>query len=165
MMRRTSLCALWLWLGAVAVWAAQSEKSEVMSATLRSHLQSDRFQIVSSMRGFPLGLRDRLSEMFGAGYLDIVDPGKDFQGTRPAGPGSLSLRRLIAGGCATDNHCLVYYERGGATVTRRVVLFHWTPDATTFVWGGAAPGGMATIDTVVKAILAGTLRGGEAGPW
>jgi hypothetical protein len=54
---------------------------------------------------------------------------------------------------------LVYYERGGSAHTWRVALFLWTPAATTFEWGGIAPGGLATIDEVRDAVLAGTVRG------
>jgi hypothetical protein len=38
-------------------------------------------------------------------------------------------------------------------------LFHWTPDATRFEWGGNAPGGLINIDDVRKAALAGAIKG------
>jgi hypothetical protein len=144
---------------------SQSAPPGALSATLRSHLQSDEFQIVTSIRGLPLGVRGELQRLFASGTLDIAEPGQAFQGTRPSPTSTLPTRRLIAAGCASDNHCLVYYERAGAVLTRRVMLFTWTPDETRFEWGGAAPAGFATIDDVRRAILAGTIKGGEAGPW
>ena len=57
------------------------------------------------------------------------------------------------GGVLGNKHCLVYYERGGIARTWRVALFHWTPDTTRFEWGGAAPGGLVTIEDVRGAVL------------
>jgi hypothetical protein len=68
------------------------------------------------------------------------------------------VRRLVAAGC-TIHYCLVYYERGGGAHTWHVALFHWTPAATRFEWGGTAPGGLATIDDVRNAILSGVIKG------
>jgi hypothetical protein len=76
---------------------------------------------------------------------------------------NLPTRRLVAAGCSTD-HCLVYYQRGGIAQTWHVALFHWTPAATRFEWGGTAPGGLATIDDVRSAILSGRVKG-RAGIW
>ena len=67
----------------------------------------------------------------------------------------LPIRRLVAAGCSTDNHCLVYYERGGIDHTWHVALLHWTPAATRFEGGGAAPASLATVDDVRRAILGG----------
>jgi hypothetical protein len=75
----------------------------------------------------------------------------------------LAIRRLVAAGCSYD-HCLVYYERGGTPRTWRVALFHWTPEATRFEWGANAPGGLATIDDVRRAILSGAIEG-STGVW
>jgi hypothetical protein len=44
------------------------------------------------------------------------------------------------------------------------MLFHWTPAATRFIWGGTAPGGLSTIEDVRKAVLSGVIKGG-AGSW
>jgi hypothetical protein len=145
--------------------ARQSRSSEGLPEALRTHLQAERFQIVTSIRGLPLGVRDDLVRLFGSSTLDIAEPGAAFQGTNPPATPPLPLRRLVAAGCSADFHCLVYYERGGATLTRRVALFHWTPDKTRFEWGGAAPAGFTTIAAVQKAIVSGQIKGGEAGPW
>jgi hypothetical protein len=64
---------------------------------------------------------------------------------------------LVAAGCSID-HCLVYYERGGAH-TWLVALFHWTPAVTRFEWGGNARGGRATIDEVRNAVVSGRVKG------
>lgn len=157
--------AIGMGVWAVAVTANQSVPSGALSAALRTHLQDEKFRIVTSVRGLPLGVRDHLQAMFGTGTLDIAEPGAEFLRTiAPVSP-SLPTRRLIAAGCAIDNHCLVYYERGGSVITRRVALFHWTPAGTRFEWGGTAPGGFATVEDVRKAIVSGSIKGGQTGPW
>ena len=124
---------------------------------LRTHLESERMDAVTSIRGLPLGVRDALQRLFGGQTLDIADPGTAFQATGEAGQSPLPIRRLAAAGCSTD-HCLVYYERGGSTHTWQVALFHWTPLATRFEWGASAPGGLATIDDVRKDVLSGSIN-------
>ena len=145
--------------------AGQSPSSGALSPALRTHLQTERFLIVTSIRGLPLGVRERLQQMFGAFGLDIAEPGAEFQRSVARVGSPLPSRRLVAAGCAADNHCLVYYERGGAPLTYRVALFHWTPAETRLEWGGTAPAGFATIDEVRKAVAAGKIPGGQAGPW
>ena len=136
----------------------QGATSGALSGALRAHVQGERFEIVTSIRGLPLGVRDGLQKLFGTPSLDIAEPGAQFQATDVIVRPNLPIRRLVASGCSID-HCLVYYERGGIAHTWQVVLFHWTPAATRFEWGGSAPGGMATIDEVRKAVLAGTTKG------
>ena len=149
--------------------AAQAGKqlplAGAISPALRTHLQSERFQIITSMRGLPLGVREKLQQMFGTTSLDIADPGQDFQRMQALAGTPLPLRRLVAAGCAADNHCLVYYERGGASITRRAVLLHWTPGETRVEWGGIAPAGYRSIEEVRTAIGSGKIPGGESGPW
>ena len=115
---------------------------------------------MTSVRGFPLGVRDGLQTLFGGQSLDIAEPGARFQAGNAAGDDAkLPLRRLIAGGCSRDHHCLVYYERGGGTPAWLVALFHWTPTATRLEWGGNARGGLASVDDVRNAVLAGAVKG------
>jgi hypothetical protein len=121
--------------------------------------------MVTSVRGLPLGVRERMQQMFGSGTLDIADPDAEFQRDDVPNAASLPRRRLIAAGCADDGHCLVYYERGGATLTRRVMLCHWTPAETRFDWGATAPAGFATIDDVRRGIVSGAIKGGQNDPW
>jgi hypothetical protein len=90
--------------------------------------------------------------LFGSTALDIAEPGAEFK-----------VRRLVAAGCSYD-HCLVYYERGGDAHTWHVALFHWTPAATRFEFGGTAPTGLVTIDDVRTAILSGRIEE-AAGLW
>jgi hypothetical protein len=152
----------------LSVWPAviegQAAPTGAPSAELRAHLKSDRFQIVTSVRGLPLGVRDGLQMLFGSASLDIADPGVPFQATGGTGDPRLPIRRLVAAGCASDSHCLVYYERGGGVRTARVALFHWTPDATRFEWGAAAPAGLQTIEDVRNAILSGA-AGSDTSLW
>ena len=157
-MRRIPLfCAIGVVLWSAAAIANQATSTPALSDALRAHVKDDRFQIVTSVRGLPLGVRDGLQTLFGTQSLDIAEPDADFQVTDVAGARALPIRRLVAAGCSVD-HCLVYYERGGIAHTWQVALFHWTPAATRFEWGGVAPGGLMTIDDVRKAVLSGAIK-------
>ena len=150
------LCAIGISLWSVAIGGSQATAPGVLSTELRNVVRDGRFGIVTSLRGLPLGVRDELQTLFGGRTLDIAEPGAEFQRSDVIGEPGLPIRRLVAAGCTT-RHCLVYYERGGFAHTWHVALFHWTPSATRFEWGGAAPGGLATIDAVRKAILSGAI--------
>jgi len=129
-----------------------------LSAELRARVQNERLGIVTSIRGLPLGVRAELQTLWRSQALDIAEPGAEFQVNQATGPTNLPTRRLVAAGCSYE-YCLVYYERGGATHTWHVALFHWRPEATTFEWGGTAPGGLKTIDEVRTAVLSGKIKG------
>ena len=138
--------------------ASQAAAPVVMPGALHAHVKDERFEIVTSIRGLPLGVREGLQTLFGSRTLDIAEPGAPFQVTDVIVDASLPIRRLVAAGCSTD-HCLVYYERGGIAHTWQVALFHWTPAATRFESGGIAPRGLASIDAVRNALLSGEIRG------
>ena len=147
----------------VACWPAaivgsQAAAPVVLPAALQSHIKDEQFQIVTSIRGLPLGVRDGLQTLFGSQALDIADPGREFQVTDVIVKPGLPIRRLVAAGCSID-HCLVYYERGGIAHTWQAALFHWTPAATRFEAGGIAPRGLASIDDVRTALLSGAIKG------
>ena len=151
---------------AVSVWSAVVAGGQAspgaLSAQLRANVRDERFGMVTSIRGLPLGVRAALQELFGSQTLDIAEPGAAFQaGERSVS--SLPTRRLVAAGCSYE-HCLVYYERGGIPQTWHVALFHWTPERTKFEWGGDAPRGLATLDGVRSAILSGAIKN-SAGSW
>ena len=145
-----------LWLAVAA--GSQAPTAGALSGALRTHVQNEQFQVVTSIRGLPIGVRDGLQMLFGSQALDIAEPGAAFQANGGAVNPKLPIRRLIAAGCSSDFHCLVYYERGGAEHTWHVALFRWTPDATRFEGGGGAPGGLKTVDDVRSAILGGWSR-------
>ena len=150
---------------AAVVALSQSTSAGPPSATLKIHLQAERLQMVTSVRGLPLGVRDELQRLFGRDGLDIGDAGADFQKSGMPATTTLPSRRLVAAGCANDGHCLVYYEKGGTPITQRVALFTWTPATTKLEWGGVAPRGLTTIEDVRKAIVAGVIKGGQGEPW
>jgi hypothetical protein len=163
-MRRTQfLFAICVSLWSTVVAGNQASNAAPLSGALRTHVQNERFGIVTSIRGLPLGVRDALQTLFGSGTLDIAEPGAEFQVNGVAVNPKLPTRRLVAAGCSTD-HCVVYYERGGIDRTWRVALFHWTPATTRFEWGATAPGNLATIDDVLNAILSGAIKG-QAKSW
>jgi hypothetical protein len=134
------------------------QASSALSAPLRSHVKNERFDVVTSARGLPLGVRDALQALFGTATLDIAEPGGKFQATDVIVHPRLPIRRMVAAGCSTD-HCLVYYERGGIAHTWHAALFHWTPAATRFEWGGVAPRDLAGVDQVRAAVLSGAVKG------
>ncbi len=107
-MRRISLlCAI-----GVSFWSAMAAGSQgtdagALSGALRAHLRDEQFQIVTSIRGLPLGVRDGLQTLFGSASLDIADPGAEFQATDVVVDPKLPIRRLVAAGCSADHHCLI----------------------------------------------------------
>jgi hypothetical protein len=151
------LCAIGASLWSTVVGGSQAVAPAALSGALRDHVKNERFQIVTSIRGLPLGVRDGLQTLFGSQTLDIAESAAEFQVTDAIVNPKLPIRRLVAAGCTID-YCLVYYERGGGAHTWHVALFHWTPAATRFEWGGTAPGGLATIDDVRNAILSGVIK-------
>jgi hypothetical protein len=167
-MLRTLLCAI-----GVSVWSAIVAGSQAaappvaLSGELRTHVQNERFQISTSIRGLPLGVRTGLQKLFGSQAVDIgvdiAEPGADFRASNAVVNSKLPIRRLVAAGCSYD-HCLVYYERGSPAQTWRAALFHWTPEATRLESAGTAPGGLVTIDDVRNAVLSGAIKD-PAGLW
>ena len=158
-MRRTQLlCAIGVSLWSAVAAGKQAAPAGPLSGALRAHVNDERLGMVTSLRGLPLGVRDGLQTLFGSQTLDIAEPGAEFQVTDVIGNPKLPIRRLVAAGCSTD-HCLVYYERGGIAHTWQVALFHWTPKATRFEWGGTAPAALKTLDDVRKAVLSGAIKG------
>jgi hypothetical protein len=154
-------CAIGLSLSSAVVTGRQTAPALALPDALRAHMKAERFEFVTSIRGLPLGVRNELQTLFRSQTLDIAEPGAEFQATGAAGNPTLPIRRLVAAGCSTDFHCLVYYERGGSDRQWRVALFHWTPAATRFEWGGTAPGGLTTIDSVRNAVLSGAISRNE----
>jgi|SRR5688500_769907 hypothetical protein len=150
----------------ITLWAIVDVSSQgpptVLTDSLRGHLKGDRFDVVTSVRGLPLGVRDALQALFGREVLDIAEPGAPFRATDVVLDPKLPPRRLVNAACSTD-HCVVYYERGGIAHTWQVVIFHWTPAATRFEWGGSAPGGLRTIGDVRNALLTGAIK--SANSW
>ncbi len=145
----------------LSVWLAAALQTSVpatLSGTLRDHVKNERFEVVTSIRGLPLGVRNELQTLFGSSTLDIAEAGAEFQATDVIVNPKLPTRRLVAAGCSND-HCLVHYERGGRTHTWLVALFHWTPAATRLEWGGHSPIGLASIDEVRNTALSGAIKG------
>ena len=152
------LCAICVSFGSAVAAGTQATNDGVLPGALREHLQAESFGIVTSIRGLPLGVRDALQILWETPTLDIAEPEAAFQVTDVVVKPNLPTRRLVAAGCSAD-HCLVYYERGGFVHTWQVALFHWTPAATRFEWGGTAPGGLTTIDDVRNVVLSGAIKG------
>lgn len=154
-------CTTVLFALAASLWpfltGIQTPAANALPGPLRTHVNQDRFGVVTSVRGLPLGVREELQTLFRSSFLDIAEPGAAFRATDIILEANLPTRRLVMAACSID-HCMVYYERGGIAHTWHVALFHWTPAATRFEWGGIAPGGLKTIDDLRKAALAGSIR-------
>ena len=153
------------WPCAIAMSCATGVASDVqapvpflLSETVRAHVRDERFQVVTSIRGLPLGVRNALQGLFGSQTLAIAEPGAPFQTTDHVVDPTLPIRRMNLAGCSQE-HCLVYYERGGIAHTWYAVLFRWTPDRTRVEVGGTAPAGLRTVDELRDAVLSGALKG------
>ena len=133
-----------------------------LSGALRDHIEDERFEIVTSIRGLPLGVREALQTLFESQWLDIAEPGEEFQAPGASLRSRVPSRRLVLAGCSND-HCLVYYERAGTTRAWHAALFHWTPAETRFEWGGDTRGGLTTLDDVRNVLLTGDIRAST--PW
>jgi hypothetical protein len=161
-MRSTSvICAMAMSLWSVAIAGKQSPAANALPGPLRAHLSEDRFQLVTSLRGLPLGVREELPTLFRSNSLDIAEPGAAFRATDVILEPNLPTRRLVLAACSID-HCLIYYERGGIAHSWHVALFHWTPAATRFEWGGIAPSGLRTFDDLRKTALSGAIRASDS---
>ena len=126
--------------------------------TLRTHLRTERFSPLATVAALPSGVRTGLNKLFGGKTLEMADPGAPFQATDVMVTPRLPPRRLTAAGCSPD-HCLVYYERGGFAHVHYAVLFKVSPDGTRFEVGGLAPGGLADVEAVKNAMVAGEVIG------
>ena len=66
-MRRTQLlCAIGVSLWSAMAAGSQATDAGALSGALRAHVQDERFEIVTSIRGLPLGVRDGLQTLFGS---------------------------------------------------------------------------------------------------
>ena len=98
-MRRTRLlCAIGVGLWSAVVAGNQAAAPVALSGALRAHVNDERFGIVTSIRGLPLGVRDGLQTLFGSQTLDIAEPGAEFQVTDVIVNPKLPIRRLVAAG-------------------------------------------------------------------
>ena len=151
---RTAIACLVM---SLACAASQTPSAAQPPDALRARLKNESLQVVTSIRGLPLGVRDGLQELFASQTLDIAEPGTEFQLTDAIKNSQLPTRRLVAAGCSIE-HCLVYYERGGIAHSWHVAVFRWTPAATRFEWGGLAPNSLANIEAVRAAVLSGSIK-------
>ena len=156
-MRTRFLFAIGVSLWSVVVAGSQAAPPAALPVTVRDVVKNERFQLVTSIRGMPIGVRDGLQTLFGSETLDIAESSSAFQVDDMIVNPTLKSRRLVAAWC-TIEYCLVHYERGGATHTWHVALFQWTPAATRFVWGGTAPSRLVTLGDVRNAILSGAVK-------
>lgn len=155
---RVSMCLVIMAAGGgLQVLSAQSPVTPTVASPLAAHVRNERFQAVTAVRGLPLGVREELQRLFGSSAAAIADPGAPFQATDDIATPNLPIRRLAVAGCSQD-HCLVYYERGGYAHVWQVALFHWTPTGTRLEAGGTAARGLESVDEVRTALLSGAIK-------
>jgi hypothetical protein len=135
-----------------------ADPSTAAPEALRAHLRNERFSPLTTVAALPAGVRAGLNSLFGGRSLEMADPGAPFQATDVMITPRLPPRRLTAAGCSAD-HCLVYYERGGFAHVHYAVLFKVSTDGTRFEFGGPAAGGLADLEAVKNAIVAGAVLG------
>lgn len=158
MQRPAAALAVVMTLGVGLPAGAQPAIPSAVPAAVRAHIRDEKFQVVTAVRGLPLGVREELERMFGVSATAIAEPGARFQATDVITEPGLPTRRLSLAGCSQD-HCLVYYERGGIAHTWQAVLFHWTPARTRALAGGAAPALLRSVEDLRQAFLSGAIRG------
>lgn len=157
------LAALGATLWSTAAAANQAAPAGPLAAPLRAHVRDARFNVITSVRGLPLGVREAMQALWKSATLDIAEPGTAFQASGPT-RSQLASRRLALAACSNEHYCLVYYERGGSARTWHVLLYHWTPAATRLELAGGAPAGLKTIEDVRKLVLSGAITHHD-GPW
>src|SRR5262245_57666091 len=87
------LCAIGVSLWSTVAAGSQATDAGALSGALRAHVQDERFGIVTSIEGLPLGVRDGLRTLFGSRELDIAQPGAEFQVTDVVVNPKLPMRR------------------------------------------------------------------------
>ena len=102
---KAALVYVMLWSTIVA--CSQAAAPAALPAELREHVRDERFQLVTSIRGMPLGVRAELQKLFGGEDLDIAEIGGEFERSGVSSEPKLPIRRLVAAGCSY-HHCLVY---------------------------------------------------------
>ena len=170
-----SLSSRWLeggpdgsWVPALRDWherlagcgrrTSQTTVPAALSATLRDHVKNERFEVVTSIRGLPLGVRDGLQTLFGSQTLDIAESSAEIQAPtrlllrsgRFAGWSRPGVRPITAS--STTN-------AAGATTHgwwRSFIGRRPRPAASGAV---IARAGLATIDEVRNAVLSGVAKG------
>ena len=98
MCRTRLLCAIGVSCWSAVIAGGQATAPVVLSGALRVHVKDERFEIVTSIRGLPLGVRDGLQTLFGSEALDIAEPGAAFQVTDVIADPKLPTCRLVAAG-------------------------------------------------------------------
>ena len=79
------LCAIGLSVWSAVAATSQTAVPAALSGTLRDHVKDERFEVVTSIRGLPLGVRDGLQTLFGSQTLDVAEPGAEIQSTDAIG--------------------------------------------------------------------------------
>jgi hypothetical protein len=145
-------------LTAVNVRGQGIDPTTAVPETLRAHLGSERFAPIASVGALPAGVRTELQALFGESALELADPGTPFQSTDVVRTPRLPWRRLVAAGCAED-HCLVYYEKGGIAHVFYALVFRTLKGGTSLEFGGVAPGGLRDLEEVRSAVISGQVVG------
>jgi len=72
-MRAPLLCVIGVSLWSAATVARQAAPPATLPPELRAHVQTGRLDMISSIRGLPLGVRNEMQWLFGGGDLRVVE--------------------------------------------------------------------------------------------
>jgi hypothetical protein len=153
-----AMLAAWLLVWGVPAAAQASDSQVAIPRALQAHVAIESFKPIATVSALPAGVRDGLQVLFKDNTLSLADPGAPFQATDVVMGKPLPWRRMIAAGCSND-HCVVYYERGGIAHVYTIVVFKLDGAKAHFEFGGAAHGGLAGIDAVKAALASGSVLG------
>src|SRR5688572_12978466 len=100
MSSRFFLCAMAMSLFPVAAAGIQTPAANALPGPLRAHVNEARFDVVTSVRGLPLGVREELQALFKSHFLDLAEPGAAFRSTDAVTDSNLPTRRLVHAACS-----------------------------------------------------------------
>lgn len=122
-----------------------------------TQLKTMALKPVATIVELPAAVQAGLARLFGQVKLDMAEPGAEWQVTDVIMKPNLPVRRLVAAGCSNE-HCLIYYERGGIAHIWTVVMLRLDGPGADIVRGWAAPSGLGPVHQVQQAVAAGKLR-------
>lgn len=142
---------------ALSVLPSPSAQAAGEPGDAEARLKTMVLQPVATVAELPAAAQAGLARLFGQAKLDMAEPGAAWQVTDVVMKPDLPGRRLVAAGCS-NQHCLIYYERGGIAHVWTVVMLRLDGPGAGFVQGWAAPSGLGPVHQVQQAVAAGKLR-------
>ncbi len=142
--------------------ASTSQPSTEESTKLRASV----FAPVNDAMSFPDACKKGFAKQLGERSFELANPGQPYQATDVITQNPrLPWRRLILGG-STPDRCIIYYEKGGFTTTRVVVVIDISKaSGPAFVWGGVGGDAPHDLVSLVSQITDAKFQRGGAYSW